>query len=78
MRDYYEPQDVPCIRTIGKSQPIAAKEHKCGMCSLPIPKGTKHNKHILINDDEGGRLEQFRFHLICPWELEAQSAQSEK
>lgn len=69
---YYDPPeyDVPAIREISKTQPIAAKEYPCCMCSKPILKGTKHNKHVIINDDMGGKLEQIRFHLVCPWEVE--------
>jgi DNA-directed RNA polymerase subunit RPC12/RpoP len=49
---------------IAKTRPIAKKDYVCFSCGKPIPKGTKHAKHIYT---EGGKLKSKREHLECPY-----------
>lgn len=80
-RGFYDPPEQPerpAHVELSNTTPVAAKDYKCDCCNVPITKGTKHRKHVFRNDEDDGKIVSARYHIICPWELEAQSAQSEK
>ena len=47
---------------IEETTPIAKKEHLCGLCDLPILKGTKYIRRYGI--DEDGKF-AFKMHIEC-------------
>lgn len=63
--------DLPRIRHVSHSRPLAAVAHLCSVCGQPIAIGSQYEKHTIVNCDALGRkahrLLTFKWHLPqCP------------
>lgn len=61
--------DQPLVTLIQQSKPVAAKQHSCVICGLPIQIGESHSRITYRDDDSLDRrtaLRTVRFHFHCP------------
>lgn len=64
--------DLPLVREISATRPLAGKPHTCTICGLPVAIGTRYARHTLYNKeaiDRKRRLIVVCYHLpSCPQE----------